>query len=256
VSDYKFPEVPKPPKVPEGWEIVEERYRGLPEVPEVEDRYREAYRALQALLPLGGAYPSEGRLGHVCEVIREFRTIVREAELAAAAELGPVIGWYGDWPDNWPEPDKWQLVPAGLDLDDGGRDFGADLSNQLEGEWTDGPLSQAATAYQRECGWDSAPGPAGLWLVMLARVKAVGTQPRLNPKHWPAFLSGNLIGFAIMYDQPEGVSHVWTARAWRRQKIASRLLDEARSRFGSDRPQGPFTRDGAALRQAREDESR
>jgi len=75
-----------------------------------------------------GAYKSEARLGHVSEVIREFGTILREAELAAAAELGPVIGWYGDWP----ERDSWQLVPAGLDLDDGGRDFGADLSNQLE----------------------------------------------------------------------------------------------------------------------------
>ena len=247
MSDYEFPEVPVA-------EEVEERYRGLPEVPEAEQRYREAYRALQALLPLGGDWTSADRLGHVSEVIREFRTIVREAELAAAAELGPVIGWYGDWP----EQDSWQLVPAGLDLDGGGRDFGADLSDQLEGEWTDGPLSQAATACQRECRWPSAPGPAGLWLVMLARVQAAGCQPLLNRNHWPAFLSGNLIGFAIMYDppEPEGVSHVWTARAWRRRGIASRLLDEARSRFGSDRLQGPFTSDSAALRQARQGESR
>jgi GNAT superfamily N-acetyltransferase len=245
VSDYEFRGVPQPPKE------VDERYRGLPEVPEVEEQYRKAYRALQALLPLGGAYTSEARLGHVSEVIREFRTILREAELAAAAELGPVIGWY----DDWPERDSWQLVPAGLDLDDGGRDFGADLGNQLEGEAT-GPLSQAATAYQRECGWDSAPGLAGLWLVMLARVEAVDTQPLRNPKRRPAFLSGNLIGFAIMYDQPEGVSHIWTARAWRRRGIASRLLDEARSRFGSDRPQGPFTSAGAALRRARQGEPR
>jgi ribosomal protein S18 acetylase RimI-like enzyme len=245
VSDYEFPKVPELPE-------VEERYRGLPKVPEVEERYREASHALVALLRRGGAYTSPTRLGHVSEVIREFRTIVREAELAAAAELGAVIGWY----DDWPERDSWQLVPAGLDLDDGGRDFGADLSNQLEGEWTDGPLSQAATAYQRECGWNSAPGLAGLWLVMLARVEAVGTQPLRNPKRKPAFLSGNLIGFAITYDQPEGVSHLWTARAWRRRGIASRLLDEARSRFGSDRLQGPFTSDGAALRRAREGESR
>jgi len=242
VSGYEFPEDRE----------VEKRYRGLPEVQDVEEHYREAYRALEALLPSGGAYTSDARLGHVSEVIREFRTIVREAELAAAAELGPVIGWYGDWP----ERDSWQPVPAGLDLDEGGRDFGADLSNQLEGEWTDGPLSQAATAYQRECGWDSAPGPAGLWLVMLARVEAVGTQPLRYRKHRPAFLSGNLIGFAIMYDQPEGVSHVWTARAWRRRGIASRLLDEARSRLGADRLQGPFTSGGAALRRARDGESR
>jgi GNAT superfamily N-acetyltransferase len=250
VSDYRFPQVPPLPEVRE----VEERYRGLPEVPEVEEHYREAYRALEALLPLGGAYTSEARLGHVSEVIREFRTIVREAELAAGAELGPAIGWYGDWP----ERDSWQLASAGLDLDHRGRDFGADLSNQLEGEWTDGPLSQAATAYQRECGWDSAPGRAGLWLVMLARVEASGCQPLLNQKHWPTFLSGNLIGFAIMYDppEPEGVSHVWTARVWRRRGIASRLLDEAHSRFGSDRPLGPFTSDGAALRRAREGELR
>jgi ribosomal protein S18 acetylase RimI-like enzyme len=93
---------------------------------------------------------------------------------------------------------------------------------------------------------------------MLAQVKAVGTQPLLNRNRRPAFLTGNLIGFAIMYDQPEpeGVSHVWTARAWRRRGIASRLLDEAGSRFGSDRLQGPFTSDGAALRRAREGESR
>lgn len=75
-----------------------------------------------------------------------------------------------------------------------------------------------------------------------------------NRKRKPAFLTGNLIGFAIMYDppEPEGVSHVWTARALRRRGIASRLLDQARDRFGSDRPQGPFTDDGAALRRARE----
>jgi ribosomal protein S18 acetylase RimI-like enzyme len=93
---------------------------------------------------------------------------------------------------------------------------------------------------------------------MLARVQAAGCQPLLNRNRWPAFLSGNLIGFAIMYDppEPEGVSHVWTARAWRRRGIASRLLDEARSRFGSDRLQGPFTSDSAALRQARQGESR
>jgi hypothetical protein len=250
MSDYEFPEIPKVPVSPE----VEERYPGFPQVPEVEERYREAYRALQGLLPLGGDWTSEARLGHVSEVILEFRTIVREAELAAAAELGPAIGWYGDWP----ERDSWQLVPAGLDLDGGGRDFGADLSNQREGEWTDGPLSQAATAYQRECRWNSAPPKAGLWLVMLAQVQASGTQPLLNRNCRPAFLTGNLIGFAIMYDppEPEGVSHVWTARAWRRRGIASHLLDEARSRFGSDRPQGPFTGDGAALRRAREGESR
>lgn len=250
MSNY---EVPKVPPLPEARE-VEERYRGLPEVPEVEQRYRQAYEALTQLLPLEGDYTSVGRLGHVSQVIREFRTIVREAELAAAAELGPVIGWY----DDWPKQDSWQLVPAGLDLDDGGRDFGADLSNQREGEWTDGPLSQAATAYQRECGWDADVPPAGLWLVMLARVQAAGTQSPPNRQYKPAFLSGNLIGFAIMYDppEPEGVSHVWTARAWRRRGIASRLLDEASSRFGSDRPQGPFTSDGAALRRAREGESR
>jgi ribosomal protein S18 acetylase RimI-like enzyme len=91
---------------------------------------------------------------------------------------------------------------------------------------------------------------------MLARVEAVGSQPVLNRKRRPAFLSGHLIGLAITYDQPEGVSHVWTARAWRRRGIASRLLDEARSRFGSDRLRGPFTSDGAALRRAREGESR
>jgi len=58
---------------------------------------------------------------------------------------------------------------------------------------------------------------------MLARVKAVGAHGLRNRKRNPAFLTGNLIGFAIMYDppEPEGVSHVWTARAWRRREIAS-----------------------------------
>lgn len=248
MSDHEFPEVPEPPEI--------ERYPGFPRVPEIEEPYRKAYRALEALLPLVGDYTPQVSIGHVSEVILEFRTIVREAEVAAAAELGPAIGWYDDWGSDWPERDSWQLVPAGLDLDSGGRDFGADLSDQREGEWADGPLSQAATAYQRECGWNSAPPRAGLWLVMLAQVKAVDA--RRNPKRKPAFLTGNLIGFAIMYDppEPEGVSHIWTARAWRRRGIASRLLDEARSRFGSDRPQGPFTSDGDALRRDREGESR
>jgi len=156
VSDYEFPEIPNVPAVDE----AEERYPGFPQVPKIEERYRAAYRTLQELLPPGGAYTSELGLGHVSEVILEFPTILKEAELAVAAELGPAIGWY----DDWPERDSSQLVPAGLDLDDRSRDFGADLSNQREEEWTDGPLSQAATAYQRECGWDFPPvGPGSGW---------------------------------------------------------------------------------------------
>lgn len=212
----------------------------FPEAAEVEKAYRAAHRALEGILHPGNfAFAPEADLP-VPEVLSQFPALVREAEVVAAGVLGPGIGWKGPHREG-----DWEPVIAGLDMDGGGHDFGADLAPSTDVPWEDTSMYYAECAYRRECGWDFPPGEAGLWLLMLAPTSAVGGSG-------PWFYSGNLAGFVVLYDRDEdgtyeSAGHVWTARAWRRQGIARRLLAEARSRFGFSDFEGPLTDDGAGL---------
>ena len=84
---------------------------------------------------------------------------------------------------------------------------------------------------------------------MLAPAAGVGS----DREPWDC--SGYLAGFMILYDRDddgmyETIGHIWTAGGWRRRGIARQLLQEARSRFGARRFEGPFTDDGAAFVEA------
>jgi ribosomal protein S18 acetylase RimI-like enzyme len=218
----------------------------FPEVPEVESAYRAAHRALENIVSA-----SEWRFNYMPEsglefpeVVGQFPAMVQEAETVLAGQIGPRISWEAE------QRDEWDLVPAGIDLNaDRDLGFGVTLPDSaIEGEggfWEGSPLEIAARAYRRAARWDFAPGEAGIWLLMLAPLSAVGSSESM-----PYF--GHLTGFAVLYDRDEddrheSVGHVWTAKAWRRRGIARRLLQEAAERFGADKIDGPYTQDGSAL---------
>ena len=226
----------------------------FPELPGLEETWRAAYHALQRSIPRDRMLVTEQDL-HISEVISLFPGVLREAELAAAAELGPPVSWEGP-----PRGGDWDLVLAGTCFDADAREADpgpATLADSAfqgpSGRWGDGALGRAGTVYQRECRWGSAPGEAGFWLLMLAPVHAAG------PVDGPMFYGGNLVGFVILYDRDgdgrhESVGHIWTARAWRRRGIAGRLLHEARARFQFTTIEGPYTAPGAAFIMAASDD--
>jgi ribosomal protein S18 acetylase RimI-like enzyme len=219
----------------------------FPRAPQIERAYRAAHRALEGIVSPGYSFAPEEDLP-ITDVISQFGSMVREAELAVAAQLGPLISWEAPRRDT-----DWELVMSGIDLDNDAYDFGA---VKLGGDAFDGPdgwqssvLGRAARAYKRASQWDFAPDEAGLWLVMLAPVSGIGGED--GPWHY----TGHLAGFVILYDRDrdgayESVGHMWTAAAWRRRGIARRLLAEARSRFQFKGIEGPYTADGAAFVEA------
>lgn len=220
-----------------------------PEVPGIEKAYRAAHRALEAVIDAGGGDRSVTFAPEAdepfFEVVSQFPFMVREAGMVIASLIGPRVSWEGPRIEG-----DWNLIIAGIDLDDD-REWGFAVTlgegafEDEAGEWANSRLSQAARAYQREAGWDFAPGDAGIWLITLAPTSAIGGTDRMT--YW-----GHVAGFAVLYDRDadgkyESVGHIWTASAWRRRGIARRLLHEASERFGSDRIEGPYTKSGAAL---------
>jgi ribosomal protein S18 acetylase RimI-like enzyme len=220
----------------------------FPEVPEIEEAFRAAHRALESVIDANGDRgvlfaPEEDE--PFFGVVAQFPFMVNAAEMVIASHLGPRVSWEGA-----PRKGNWNLIVAGFDFD-GDREWGFDatLSESAcegdDGAWFGSPLNQAARAYQREAGWDFAPGDAGVWLLTLAPTSAIGGEDKMT--YW-----GHVAGLAILYDRDgdgtyESVGHVWTPQAWRRRGIARRMLQEARERFGADRIEGPYTVDGAAL---------
>lgn len=90
----------------------------FPQAPEIEKAYRAAHRALEGIVSSGYSFdPIEGL--PVTEVISQFRSLVREAEMAVAAQLGPLISWEGPRRNS-----DWELVMSGADLDNRTYDFG------------------------------------------------------------------------------------------------------------------------------------
>jgi hypothetical protein len=58
-------------------------------------------------------------------------------------------------------------------------------------EWDNSGLSRAASAYQRECGWDFAPGEAGVWLVHCLLTGAWGGGDSYS-------FNSNIVGFVVL----------------------------------------------------------
>ena len=224
----------------------------FPEAPHIEEPWREAFRAFAALIPEGHLYVREDDC-LITEVISQFPWMLQEAELAAAAAIGPLIHWQAPPPSewDWKSSSDWDLIVTSADLDNSSPATGPVrlARGTFEGpdsDWTGSTLDQAGTAYRRECKWDFPPGDAGIWLLMLAPVSGFGGQSE------PWSYTGHLAGFAVLYDRDEdgeyeSVGHLWSASAWRRRGIARQLLQEARSRFGARDIEGPFTDDGDAF---------
>jgi ribosomal protein S18 acetylase RimI-like enzyme len=217
----------------------------IPEIPEIEQAYRAAHRALEAIMPESFGFLPEADL-ECGDVLSQFPLLVDEAALVVAAHLGPYIAWQAE-----PHRGDLDLVPAGLDLDNGGElDFGPALDElATAADYGDSSLEQAARVYCADAGRDVAPELAGIWLLMLAPVAGVASDSR------PWDCAGHLAGFMIVYDRDEDgtyetIGHIWTARAWRRRGIARQLLYQARSRFGASRFEGPFSGDGTAFAKA------
>ncbi|MCE7007323.1 hypothetical protein LWC34_31555 [Kibdelosporangium philippinense] len=216
----------------------------FPNTPDIEEAYRTAYRALEALVP-PHTVTAEGE-AHVAEVLSQFRMLVDSAEFVVASQLGPAISWRA------PRRDRdWDLVLSGVDLDNDAYDFG-DVQLDIAafegptGTWHDSALNNAGLAYKRAAGWDHPPDESGVWLLMLAPVSASGGEDG------PWFYSGRVAGFVVVHDRDkdgayESVAHIWTATAWQRRGIARRLLAEARSRFPVTSVEKPYTEAGAAF---------
>jgi ribosomal protein S18 acetylase RimI-like enzyme len=222
----------------------------FPKVPEIDAAYRAAHRALRKLVEANGhrVYTDlEDDDEHFIErdALPGFPSLVDQAQLVTASHIGPRASWTGPRREG-----DWTLVQACVDLDGGLEDKDDEVQFEkpyYADEWTNGPMGRAARAYQRECGWDFAPGEAGIWLLALAPTSGFGGS---DPSDW--HYSGYLVGFVILYDRDEdgtheSVGHVWTARAWRRRGIARDLLATARSRFDFRHFDGPATDSGAGL---------
>jgi ribosomal protein S18 acetylase RimI-like enzyme len=93
-----------------------------------------------------------------------------------------------------------------------------------------------------------------VWLLAAAPRSLIGgddTEPRSA--------TGNIVGFVVLQDRDEdgayeSVAHIWTARGWRRQGIASRLLAHAREHYPIRYVEGPATEAGSKLIRARANE--
>ncbi len=215
----------------------------FPKTPEIEEAYRAAYRALEALVPLR-TVTIEGE-SDFAEILSQFRTLVDRAEFAVDSQLGPTISWRAPF-----RAGEWGPVLSGVDLDNDAYDFG-EVQLGIEafegptGNWHGSALNRAGMAYKRAAKWDHPPDESGVWLLMLAPVSASGGE------EGPWFYSGRIAGFVVVHDRDkdgthESVGHIWTATAWQRRGIARRLLAEARSRFPITSVEGPYTEAGAA----------
>ena len=214
----------------------------FPSVPDIEAAYRAAHAALVPLVGCGHPSP-EADGDDITILLSHLPLVFQQLEQVVAARVGPRISWQA------PHRDGWDLVTICVDLDESAYDYGGRLADIEYGPWNhdDIALDRASKAYRRECGWDHAPGSAGVWLLKLAPVSSFGSADDDN--RW---YSGFLTAFLILHDRDddghyESVAHMWTAQDWRRRGVASDLLREAQVRFAFDNVEGPLTDAGRAV---------
>lgn len=194
---------------------------------------RAAHDALRKLLPQEQFEAASDR--YLPALVEELPDLADLVHAAAASNLGPTIAWERpDAPGN-----KWAPAVLQLDLDNLTHEDPAGISHV--GDWQRSALALAAHAYCAECRWDYAPGEAGIWLLYVMPYSGIGA-------HW----RGTVAGFAIVHDRDnddryESLSHIWTARNWRRRGVAALLIDEARQRFPLRKVEGPLTHGGRTL---------
>lgn len=172
------------------------------------------------------------------DFLDDFNTIVDRLRDEYDAVLGPRISLEG--PQNIPFAPG---VVVACDLDGGDDGEGLRLADTFE--WEDSALRRASLMYRRECGWDFAPGEAGIWLAYCVLTSSLGG------RDWCCY-QANMVGFAILYDrdedgQHESLGHMWTAKIARRKGVATQLLARARQDFPVRTVEGPTTKEGRAL---------
>lgn len=218
-----------------------------PTAADVEQAYRDAHRAMERILPPDFFVPERDL--DIPTVITQLWPMIDRAESVAAGQFGVRVSWEASYHDG-----KLGLMVGAADLDAGTRDLdGVELHANVvevrERDWLGSALDLAGKAYKRACGWDFAPGQAGIWLVALIPDSATGA----DGASWT--YGGNIVGFVVVYDRDEdgeyeAIGHMWTAATWRRKGIARRLLAEARSRFPISVIEEPYTDDGSAFVEA------
>jgi hypothetical protein len=80
----------------------------IPEIPEIEQAYRAAHRALEAIMPESFGFLPEADL-YDSQVLSQFPLLVDEAALVVAAHLGPYIAWQAE-----PVSGTWTSSRRGL----------------------------------------------------------------------------------------------------------------------------------------------
>ena len=175
------------------------------------------------------------------DFLSDFGEIVDRLRNEYDAVLGPRIHLVGPR-----DVDLAKGVVLAFDFDEG---LDEDVLRLSEGfEWSDSAFSRAALFYKRECGWDFPPGEVGIWLAYCILTSSVGGGDHFT-------YSGNLVGFAVLYDRDEdgeyeSLAHLWTARGARRKGVGRQLMERARRDFPIRVIEPPWTAAGRALTEA------
>lgn len=206
----------------------------------LEGPIREAYRALRALVP--SVYETAPDDEVLAEVVDDLDTVYRAAQEAIDAEHGPRMSWPGELSDDEDFP-PWVTIVADFDSGAESDPAGAHCAKAWSAEgWRETARTRAAKAYQRECRWDMAPGPDGVWVI------AASPYGLTNGESF----RGNLVGFVVVHDRDhdgeyESIAHMWTASAWRRRGVAEQMLRTARDLMPINAVEAPITSNGQAL---------
>jgi ribosomal protein S18 acetylase RimI-like enzyme len=174
------------------------------------------------------------------ELLHDVQQLAETLSEDYAAQFGPRL--YVEGPQRCSMEDPHILV-FGFDDD---LDLYCRFHLPSDFEWYNIGLARAATAYRRCCGWDFAPGEAGIWLCYYLITDGMGG----GEGSW--HYNGNVVGFAILYDrdkddQYESLGHIWTAAAARRKGVARALITHARQHFPLKSAEGPLTSDSRGL---------
>jgi GNAT superfamily N-acetyltransferase len=176
-------------------------------------------------------------LHHV--LLDDFQAISTFIKEEYDREFGPLIELEGDRNLNM---HKGHVVVADFDSGD---DCDLQLCLSEYFEWKNSGIARASHIYKRECGWDFAPGEAGVWLLYCLLTEGTGSK-----EHF--FYTANLAGFVVLNDRDddgeyESLSHIWTAKAARRKGIATKLIQQACTLFPLEHVEGPLTKKGESL---------